>query len=50
MCNSTGFDLICFFFNFTKLYGTYGNVTCTRCESLGSLEAGPLSLDNLVIS
>ena len=32
----------------TKLYGIYGNAICTRCWSLGSSEAGPLSLDNLV--
>ena len=40
--------VLIWFFYFTKLNGIYGNVTCTRCESLGSLEAGPLSLDNLV--
>ena len=32
----------------TKLNWIYGNATCTRCESLCSSEAGPLSLDNLV--
>ena len=31
----------------TKLNWIYGNATCTRCESMCSSEAGPLSLDNL---